>query len=98
MCSIEDMEKEDVPKDYFAQHLYVLRFLGFSILPVKNTYLRYVYNVFAFLQISITLIIFLIFEFQAFIDNKEDMDKVTFILGYWLCHFMGKNGYFTNFR
>lgn len=92
------MEKmKDVPKDYFSQHLFVLRLLGINILPIENTWLRYLYNIYSVVTVSITFILFLIFEFQAFIDNKDDMDKVTFIMGYWICHFMGKEYNIINF-
>lgn len=91
-------KSKGVPKDYFWQHLFVLRVLGVNIIPIQNFYLRILYNVYSFTTVIVTFILFLIFEFLAFIDSKDDMDKVTFILGYWICHFMGKSIIFIQLK
>lgn len=81
---------KNIPKKYFNMHLTVLRFLGFNIVPIENRILRYIYNIYSFSTIWITYIIFLVFEIQALFNNFDDLEKFSFILGYFLCHFMGK--------
>lgn len=87
---VEDLSSE-VPQDYFNMHLTVLKLIGINILPIGNPILRALYNVYSFIFVWITYIIFLGVEFQALFDNKDDIEVVAFILGYWIVHFMGIN-------
>lgn len=79
----------EAPKDYFWFHLTILRLIGINIFDIKNPFLRILYNIYAIAFTMFSFVIFTAFEFWAVLDNRKDLDRMSFALCYWISHMMG---------
>lgn len=87
MAEIDEIP--EAPKNYFWFHLTILRLIGINIFEIKNPFLRILYNTYAISFGTFSFFAFTAFEFWALWDNRKDLDKMSFILCYWISHMMG---------
>lgn len=83
------IKKKNKPKNYFSRSALGLQYTGIPLLDIKNPKLRYLYNFYCIIIMTVFAYGFVITEVIYLLNIKNDVESLLYVMNFFMAHIIG---------